>query len=364
MARSTTLKVKNTTGTTIPRNSAVCLLGFDSVDQVSLIGLASNESEDTMPAIGVLREDLLNNEIGVVKISGPLAGFDTLSQAVNDYVFVGVDGAVTFENPATLNSTAVSQQIGTVSLVAEYPNGQIYFFPAEIKNRVSHAELVDVTSDQHHTKNHSDQHEAGGNDEISHSQLIGLDEDVHQQYSLVDGTRAFTGTVGGISPTHDADLTTRLYVNLEDNAIKEELDGYALVSIENVRWSELNDQTQNIRDAIDGYHTPGANNLTVLNTGGFIGNYKYINDAYTTITVDYIIGASHGRSVTVTFGSDCEVAGRVFYVFDNDGSASALNKIIFASQSGKSLVGAYSGGITVAYLSVMCICDGTKWIIN
>lgn len=49
-----------------------------------------------------------------------------------------------------------------------------------------------------------------------HSNLAGLANDDHLQYSLVDGTRAFTGVVGGITPTADTHLATKAYV--DDNA--------------------------------------------------------------------------------------------------------------------------------------------------
>ncbi len=49
---------------------------------------------------------------------------------------------------------------------------------------------------------------------IDHGQLGGLgDIEDHPQYSLVDGTRAFTGTVGGITPVAGTDLTTKAYVD-------------------------------------------------------------------------------------------------------------------------------------------------------
>jgi hypothetical protein len=46
-----------------------------------------------------------------------------------------------------------------------------------------------------------------------HGDLDGLGDDDHTQYILVDGTRAFTGTVGGITPTADNHLTTKQYVD-------------------------------------------------------------------------------------------------------------------------------------------------------
>ena len=48
---------------------------------------------------------------------------------------------------------------------------------------------------------------------IDHGDLVGLGDDDHTQYSLVTGARAFTGTVGGITPVADSDLTTKLYVD-------------------------------------------------------------------------------------------------------------------------------------------------------
>lgn len=46
-----------------------------------------------------------------------------------------------------------------------------------------------------------------------HGNLTGLLDDDHTQYSLVNGTRAFTGVVGGITPTLAAHLTTKGYVD-------------------------------------------------------------------------------------------------------------------------------------------------------
>jgi len=50
-----------------------------------------------------------------------------------------------------------------------------------------------------------------------HGNLSGLSDDDHTQYSLVAGTRAFTGTVSGVTPTADAHLATKLYVDDNTN---------------------------------------------------------------------------------------------------------------------------------------------------
>ncbi|MGC9309832.1 MAG: DUF2793 domain-containing protein, partial [Candidatus Nanoarchaeia archaeon] len=48
---------------------------------------------------------------------------------------------------------------------------------------------------------------------IDHGNLAGLTDDDHEQYILVDGTRAFTGPVGGVTPSAGSDLATKDYVD-------------------------------------------------------------------------------------------------------------------------------------------------------
>ncbi len=45
------------------------------------------------------------------------------------------------------------------------------------------------------------------------SSLAGLGDDDHPQYSLADGSRAFTGVVAGVTPTAPAELATKGYVD-------------------------------------------------------------------------------------------------------------------------------------------------------
>lgn len=47
-----------------------------------------------------------------------------------------------------------------------------------------------------------------------HADQDGLTADDHTHYSLVDGTRAFTGPVGGVTPVASTDLATKEYVDL------------------------------------------------------------------------------------------------------------------------------------------------------
>jgi len=231
MARSTILKATNKTGATLPAGSVVYISGFDDNPEVSqpTIALASNDDPSRMPAVGVLREDAENGEIDiVVKISGACSGFDTADIAINTDIYVGQNGGIIFGTPPSDdNPDLLTQQLGTVLTQDDYPLGQVQLFPLEIKRRIRHPELIEVLEDQHHIENHADrhppggldpfiharQHHQGGGDELDHSNLASLDGDHHTHYSLVDGTRAFTGVVGGIDPTDPTHLTTKNYVD-------------------------------------------------------------------------------------------------------------------------------------------------------
>ncbi len=56
---------------------------------------------------------------------------------------------------------------------------------------------------------------------VDHGALDGLTDDDHVAYSLADGTRAFTGTVGGIDPVASTDLATKEYVDQSVSFISE-----------------------------------------------------------------------------------------------------------------------------------------------
>ena len=49
--------------------------------------------------------------------------------------------------------------------------------------------------------------------------LAGLADDDHPQYSLADGSRAFTGEIAGITPTVDASLARKDYVDTKADAV-------------------------------------------------------------------------------------------------------------------------------------------------
>jgi hypothetical protein len=77
----------------------------------------------------------------------------------------------------------------------------------------------------------------GGVDLLDHGSLTGLGGDDHLQYIRVDGTRAFTGTVSGVTPTQNAHLATKKYV--DDNAGSQGTMDHGALS-----WLSHNDHPQ------------------------------------------------------------------------------------------------------------------------
>lgn len=98
-----------------------------------------------------------------------------------------------------------------------------------------------------------------------HGSLVGLGDDDHPQYSLVDGTRSFTGTVGGVAPVAGADLTTKTYV---DNLVNA--SGAILSDHGNLTGLADDDHTQYV--LADG--TRSMTKLEVTTSGIFGGDIR------------------------------------------------------------------------------------------
>lgn len=178
MARSTTMRVKNTSGITILANKVVYISSF--VGDYPSIDLASNSDPSKMPAVGMTTEDIPNNSNGIIRSLGLIGNIDTHLYNENDEIFVGSNGEIAFTDP--LAGGIISQQIGLIASVAV--SGQIMLIPLEREEKI-----------QHHD-------------------LLGL-EDVedHPSYSLTNGTRPFTAPVKGVAPVYAEHLSTMGYVD-------------------------------------------------------------------------------------------------------------------------------------------------------
>jgi hypothetical protein len=113
---------------------------------------------------------------------------------------------------ANLNAQYVGgEPITNISVLDD--NTQLYAILPRVEPP---ADFVAPTYPQHPddiaTKAYVDNELSAPSNPIHHGGLVGLEDDDHTQYALADGTRAFTGEVGGVDPTVATSLATAQYV--------------------------------------------------------------------------------------------------------------------------------------------------------
>ena len=102
----------NNTGSTITKGSAVYVSGHTTETQVAP---ADNSASASMPAFGIVSDDILNGATGTVIISGEVSGINTASFSIGDELYVGTAGALTATKPT---GTALIQKIAKVTKAA------------------------------------------------------------------------------------------------------------------------------------------------------------------------------------------------------------------------------------------------------
>jgi hypothetical protein len=102
----------NNTGATLTKGSAVYVSGHTTETQVAD---ADNTSASSMPAFGIVSDDILNGDTGTIVIGGELSGINTSAFSVGDELYVGTAGALTATKPT---GTALIQKIGKVTKAA------------------------------------------------------------------------------------------------------------------------------------------------------------------------------------------------------------------------------------------------------
>ena len=110
------INARNTSGSTITKGSPVYISGWNAGQAAIEITLADADSAATMPAVGIVYEDISNNSNGRILLSGnSVAIVDTSGFSVGDAAYVsGTAGTLTNTKPT---GTALIQKIGTVGRV-------------------------------------------------------------------------------------------------------------------------------------------------------------------------------------------------------------------------------------------------------
>jgi len=107
--------VKNTSGGTLAKGTPVYITGSVGASGASEVAAANASNAATMPCIGLLEEELLNNAEGFATSFGVLRGLNTTGYTVNQVVFVASGGGLTGTRPT--GTSDLVQNIGRVMRV-------------------------------------------------------------------------------------------------------------------------------------------------------------------------------------------------------------------------------------------------------
>lgn len=182
-----------------------------------------------------------------------------------------------------------------------------------------------------------------------HGALSGLGDDDHSQYTLADGSRAFTGTVAGVTPVLDADLATKGYVDTEITTVSGALSSEIsdIVSdLSNLQHDELgglgdDDHTQYIRvDGTRGFTATVSGVTPVadydLATKGYVDaggmdlhGRTAVSDGASTVTVSFTDLGHTNYTVNVTLENTSDSPPSI-YPFIVSGKTSSSFTVTFA----------------------------------
>lgn len=125
----TNLDVKNASGTTLALGTPVYISGFQGAS-IFQIAPSSASISSSMPAVGVLSQELAPNEQGHATILGALRGYNTSLCSVNNSLYVG-EGILTKDRPT---GSALIQKIARVG--NSQNNGEITIIGAGRSNDI------------------------------------------------------------------------------------------------------------------------------------------------------------------------------------------------------------------------------------
>lgn len=132
------IQVKNTSGTTLAKGSAVYATGSVGASGAVEVQASDNTNTATMPALGLLDSQLAANAEGSVTILGVIKNIDTSSWSINDELWVNGSGQLQNTRP----TSGLVQKIGRVVRV-HASTGEILVLGAGRTNDVPFPLFVD-----------------------------------------------------------------------------------------------------------------------------------------------------------------------------------------------------------------------------
>ena len=139
LAGSVYSHVRNESGSPIPKGTPVYVTGFSVGQSRPLVGRADSASASTMPAIGILDDELANNASGHCVITGIIENLDTSGLTVNAPLYVASGGGLTATAPDVR-----AQPIAIVERV-NVNNGAIIVTPAATNGSLASQSAANVS---------------------------------------------------------------------------------------------------------------------------------------------------------------------------------------------------------------------------
>ena len=134
------IKVHNTTGSTLYKGNVVYIV--DSFNNnVSNVGLAKSDSSSTMPAIGLIHENISNGQEGSAVAYGKVQGIDTTGFTEGQTVYVSNTSAGNIMNTKPYGLTDQIQNVG-ICIKVHQTNGIVFVTGVGRSNDIPNAPIV------------------------------------------------------------------------------------------------------------------------------------------------------------------------------------------------------------------------------
>lgn len=130
--------VKNTSGGTLAKGTPVYITGSVGASGASTVAAANASNSATMPCIGLLEEELLDNGEGFATSFGVLRGLNTTGYTVNQVVFVAAGGGLTGTRPS--GTADLVQNIGRVMRVDNNTGEILVMGPGRVNDVPNYAQ--------------------------------------------------------------------------------------------------------------------------------------------------------------------------------------------------------------------------------
>jgi hypothetical protein len=224
------IKVHNNTGDTLHRGNAVYIV--DSFNNnVANVALAKSDSSSTMPAIGLIHEDVAPGEEGVAVAYGKVNGINTLGYTEGQTVYVSNTSAGNIMNSKPYGLVDQIQNVG-ICIRAHENNGVVFVTGVGRSNDIPNAPISSSPNYVYVNETNNDMKKIAPENLLTKLQTL---EQVVNTGNTVSNSIEITGnitvsqnvSIGGLTSSYVPFVGTDNY--LEDSAIRKD-NGNIIIS--------------------------------------------------------------------------------------------------------------------------------------